>query len=269
MKKIKTLTVNGITYAVTDPTAPRIDDSVLGDAPWSAKKIVDTLCPAFTKTGNMITCTPVEGYPLSVAADAEATAITRCGKNLIGFANFSGITGTGNTQSHQGGIFTKTFTGHLSTTWLLTNNCMAHARNMSVPPGTYVFHMNLIESTLGSGDNIKGIYAVVALEDGSTINLKDGEAVTLTQKGAITQFRVTTSQIQSVGAYIKFTLQLEAGSTATAYEPYISEEFAPGESVPALAGINTLWAESGTVTVTGRADPTYAVLETGGDTDGI
>lgn len=267
MKKIKTLTVNGITYAVTDPTAPRIDDSVLGDAPWSAKKIVDTLCPAFTKTGNMITCTPVEGYPLTVAADST---VTRCGKNLIGFKNFSGVTGTGNTQSHQNGIFTKKFTSALFTNWLLTAPCMEYVQNVSIYPGTYTFRTRIIESNLeGSGSTLKGIYAVIELEDGSTINLKDGEAVTLTQKGAITQFRVTSSQIKSAGAYIKFTLQLEAGSTATAYEPYISEEFAPGESVPALAGINTLWAESGTVTVTGRADPTYAVLETGGDTDGI
>ena len=80
MKEMKTLTVNGITYAVTDPTAPRIDDSVIGDAPWSAKKIVDTLCPAFTATGNPVVCTPVEGYPLEVTSDST---VKRCGRNLL------------------------------------------------------------------------------------------------------------------------------------------------------------------------------------------
>lgn len=41
------------------------DNAVNTAEAWSSKKIVDTLCPPFTETGNPITCNPVEGYPLS------------------------------------------------------------------------------------------------------------------------------------------------------------------------------------------------------------
>lgn len=44
----------------------RINDAQVANYPWSSKKIVDTLCPSFTATGNPVTCTPVENYPLGV-----------------------------------------------------------------------------------------------------------------------------------------------------------------------------------------------------------
>lgn len=43
-----------------------IDDGIASEKmTWSSEKILDTLCPPFTETGNPITCNPVEGYPLS------------------------------------------------------------------------------------------------------------------------------------------------------------------------------------------------------------
>ena len=47
----------------------------------------------------------------------------------------------------------------------------------------------------------------------------------------------------------------------TAYEPYNGGIFAPGEAIPALAGINTLWADTGNITVTGRADPNAVIAD--------
>ena len=41
------------------------DNAVNATEAWSSKKIVDTLCPAFSVSGNPVTCHPVEGYPLS------------------------------------------------------------------------------------------------------------------------------------------------------------------------------------------------------------
>ena len=41
------------------------DSAVNTTEAWSSKKIVDTLCPAFSVSGNPVTCHPVEGYPLS------------------------------------------------------------------------------------------------------------------------------------------------------------------------------------------------------------
>lgn len=47
------------------------DNAVNATEAWSSKKIVDTLCPSFTETGNPITCNPVEDYPLSAVVSLE------------------------------------------------------------------------------------------------------------------------------------------------------------------------------------------------------
>ena len=80
------------------------DNAVNATEAWSSKKIVDTLCPPFTVTGNPVTCHPVEGYPLSAVVTLKPKqagsgdpslenvrpitgydefTVTRCGKNLV------------------------------------------------------------------------------------------------------------------------------------------------------------------------------------------
>ena len=54
--------------------APQIDDGVISDAaPWSSRKIIETLCPKLDETGNPVTCYPVAGYPLGVVASWKPT----------------------------------------------------------------------------------------------------------------------------------------------------------------------------------------------------
>ena len=93
MKEMKTLTVNGETYTVADPDsvsytaqdltdeqkaqaranidAAHMGDSKIGPDAWSSKNTVDKLCPAFTESGSVVTCAPVEGYPLQVISRIE------------------------------------------------------------------------------------------------------------------------------------------------------------------------------------------------------
>ena len=80
------------------------DNAVNATEAWSSKKIVDTLCPPFSLSGNPVTCHPVEGYPLSAVVSLEpkqagtgdpspenvrpisgrnSLQVTRCGKNLF------------------------------------------------------------------------------------------------------------------------------------------------------------------------------------------
>ena len=47
------------------------DNAVNATEAWSSKKIVDTLCPAFSVSGNPVTCNPVEDYPLSAVVTLE------------------------------------------------------------------------------------------------------------------------------------------------------------------------------------------------------
>lgn len=85
--------------------APQIDDTVVSaENPWSSRKIVETLCPPISESGNPVTCEPVAGYPLGVVANweptqagtgepspdnirpisgREAVTVQRCGVNLL------------------------------------------------------------------------------------------------------------------------------------------------------------------------------------------
>lgn len=52
-----------------DPGADvKVDDSSIGDKPWSSRHIIDMLCPPLEESGNPVVCYPVAGYPLGVKA---------------------------------------------------------------------------------------------------------------------------------------------------------------------------------------------------------
>ena len=83
----------------------QIDDAAVSSTEtWSSRKIIDTLCPEFSVSGNPVTVTPVEGYPLGAVVILEPkqagsgdpspdnirpitgwdeVTVTRCGKNLV------------------------------------------------------------------------------------------------------------------------------------------------------------------------------------------
>lgn len=81
-----------------------IDDTTVGPDAWSAKHLVDMLCPPISETGNPVQCYPVVGYPLGCKVSWEPTqegagapspeniraikgrdsvTVTRCGENLL------------------------------------------------------------------------------------------------------------------------------------------------------------------------------------------
>lgn len=50
-----------------------IDDTTVGTDAWSAKHLVDMLCPPISETGNPMVCYPVAGYPLGCKVSWEPT----------------------------------------------------------------------------------------------------------------------------------------------------------------------------------------------------
>ena len=81
-----------------------IDDTTVGPDAWSAKHLVDMLCPPISETGNPMVCYPVAGYPLGCKVSWEPTqegsgepspdnvrpikgrdsvTVERCGENLL------------------------------------------------------------------------------------------------------------------------------------------------------------------------------------------
>lgn len=137
--------------------APQIDDTQITAAkPWSSRKIVNTLCTPFTAEGNPVTCTPVEGYPLSVQASWEprqegegdpspenirpivgldSVQVTQCGKNLMPYSKPSLSTYTAN-----GITFTWNDDGSLHIQGTATSRADSNTmsfNNFSLPPGKY------------------------------------------------------------------------------------------------------------------------------------
>ncbi len=248
-------------FTKTDKGFVVINDAEIGSDAWSSKNIVDKLCPSFTESGAIVTCEPVEGYPLTVAADAEATTVTRCGKNLLEFKNpypveYYSVSGT---------------TPQKRTGW-----------EFILPPGTYTFSATKKNASVGD----VYMYGYVVDSDnrcvsGKSLALVAGKTITNRTVNVTTGEKVMlydgVGEGQSVSTVTKlfnedYVVQCEAGNTATAFEPYIAETFNPGETIPALPGVNTIWAEKGEVTVAGRADPvaiinklTNAIIALGGN----
>ena len=216
-----------------------IDDNHVGGTVWSSQNIVDTLCPSFAKSGSIVACQPVTGYPLTVQAQEGAT-VTHCGKNLWDLK--SGVTQVEYTSSG----------GTVQTRW---------GYRICLPPGTYTLHA---EQAGEQGGNF--LYGVVNGPDGSylasatvvsnglltkVITLNEGDVIYLYDGAA------NGTDVRANALFSNYNVQIELGSTATAYEEYRGESFAcaPAATVPALPGVNTFWADSGNITVTGRADP--------------
>lgn len=229
-----------------------IADTVLStESAWSSRHTVDTLCPTFTESGSVVGCEPVEGYPLTVTAE-EGSTITRCGKNLINPSEYMAATKDEDERTTlDGDVFTTRFTSGGIHVNMRYSPCKSHSK------GTYTF--SFIPLTEGAN-----AYAFVyAKSSGAMIAKKEllGSNPSLTFT-ANEEFYVSLGGINgSLGTY-SYKLQLEAGTTATEYEPYReAETFAIGEPITAWQGVNTFYADTGDITITGKADPTAIIQD--------
>ncbi len=237
----------------TDTYLPVVNDTKVGEDVWSSKNIVDKLCPSFEKSGYIVTCEPVEGYPVTVTSDETSSTFTRCGKNLLDLSE-------GNVKAinwiRDGGAVSDDFWGV----------------ELILPPGTYT-----IKAAGSSGDYI---YAQ-ANDLARTKYLKPfakqpvaggqpnaAQTVTFTEWMWLYIFEsnvpISGGQKKTtvVNIFNKYNVQLEVGNTATAFEPYNGEEFSftredgiAKATVPALPGVNTFISEVDGITVTGKSDP--------------
>lgn len=190
---------------------------------------VNKLCPSFSESGAMVTCEPVEGYPLTVKAGEGATTITRCGKNL------------------------------LSEDWKVFGNYTDKYFYLDLKPGKYV---------IAAERNAPTDFYLRKLMDGATADTKYLLMSTNDTEFQSIAFEVTATAgeqwVIRCGSQENINnvkwVQIEAGSNFTSYEQYHGEAFAVGETIPALQGVNNIFADVGAVTVTGKADP-VAIIE--------
>lgn len=181
--------------------APQIDDTTVSDAaPWSSQHIVDMLCPPLEESGNPVVCYPVAGSKLGVTANWEPTQ-----------------EGSGEPYPAGGGK-------NLADNSLLQNNLgvSTDGRLETAPDGRVAINGDINVSgidtvTLSCGGTATFIYA---LFDGNTLIKREAS------KPNKSTIDVSGGNILRVCVYSGVTIadikyiQVEAGSTATAYAPY-------------------------------------------------
>lgn len=240
----------------TDTYLPVVNDTKVGEDVWSSKNIVDKLCPSFTESGYIVTCEPVEGYPLTVTSAETSSTFARYGKNLLDLS-------AGNVKKIN---------------WIRADGTASATHwgvELILPPGTYT-----IKATGSSGDyiyaQVNDIYGTKYFEKAFAKHPVAGGQPNPAQTATFAEWvRLyiydafnpahddNYPKYSSMNVFDKYNIQLEVGNTATAYEPYNREEFSftsyedgvSKATVPAWPGVNTFINEVDGMTVTGRADP--------------
>ena len=281
MAYMHSLTVSGQTYTVKDPEAvsftqsqqltPRQQAQACSNmGVWSGKDIADKLCPAFIENGSMVTCEPVEDYPLEVVAQPEATQITRCGKNLFGGdAMADAMVSFGATKNEENGTVSFYPNGLSNPSGWLFDMFKENTQYTVILRGTCGHadkYANLrIRYTDNSNENFRFLDS--NLENGyyrwtTNPNKQVSAFAFYNQTGGIV---TTTIEYASCGIF-------EGDVSCEDFETYRGGVFAPAEEIPALSGVNVLYADAGEITVAGRSDPaamieklTNAVAALGGN----
>lgn len=222
-----------------------VNDTTISKAPWSSKHTVEMLCPTFEKTGTLVQCEPVEGYPLTVklvgSADGIAT-VNVCGKNLYNaklypLENNTIIRyqyGTSGTSSLFAGTVKYVPVAHL------------RGKRISIRHAPFVTE----------GSTAGGIAFYTA--DKTLISGTNRAVATVPDNACFMRFCINMNRVNEA--------QIELGETVTDYEAYVGESVTdpvfPCE-IKSISGVNTVYCLDDRetdipaieITVTGRADP--------------
>ena len=250
MKQIKTLTVNGNTYEIADPDAAHIDDSAVGTDAWSSRKISDAigaaqraiihrLCPAFSQSGEVVTCQPVEGYPLDAVTQIQPvqsgsgdpspanirpiTGHTSCklyrhGKNFLKYPYYMDsrtINGVTFTVNSDGSVTANGTCTADNTSFYLARYSGNADDGLYLPVGKYTL----------SGCPAGGSHSTYRLACSGNAYGLDAYDIGSGTTGTTKEARARTSvsiQIMKAGVTLNnvvFKPQIELGAEATAYEP--------------------------------------------------
>lgn len=227
-------------------SASQIDDSIASfEKVWSSRRTVERLCPAFEKSGSVVSCYPVEGYPLGVRSRIEAVqegsgdpspenvrlisgwnaaTLTRCGKNLfdnnpelLEYVTYKNKTGTESTKC---------------------------GYKLNLPVGVYTLSGNLIADTPGDF-----VYTYVLDDDGVVVAGGTGNDAYFITPDKITTKQVTIDRPRhslfvcnavtsgtkegTAELFRRYNIMLNVGDTTSHFEPYRGDAYAVsfGETV--------------------------------------
>ena len=237
------------------------DDAVNTTEAWSSKKIVDTLCPPFSVSGNPVTCNPVEGYPLSAVVTLKLKQAGSGNPSPDNVRPISGYDSVTVTQSK--------------------DEAQVKQITLTLPETIYGGTVDAV-----TGEGVKTANAVVV--DGETIKFNkskeywnlphrsapgvaNGRAVIKTSAfpsllfSANEQYNFIFTMANDMAPYFSTVEELNgfcasqyaAGTPVTiVYRLAAPESFqATGnQALPAVAGLNTVYTDGDSLDVTGRQD---------------
>ena len=238
------------------------DEAVNTTETWSSKKLLDTLCPPFTETGNPITCNPVEDYPLDVTVTMEPIQ-----------------EGTGDPSPDN----VRPITGRNNVKITVSNEDESHDYTLTLPETIYGGE---VDAGSGVGSNeVDVIELAVADMDNNTDSFPGwmnqdwiGNYVENTDQD--TEFSIAADYVASnadgakglrfAPSGVVYFQEMDFGLTQSQLKeryPDLVFQFAfrrlshepfqatGNQPIPALAGENTVYTDAETLTVSGRTDP--------------
>lgn len=251
------------------------DGAVTTTDAWSSWQIVDTLCPAFEETGDPVVCYPVANYPLGVTVSwephqaGEGDPSPENVRPITGLdavtVTLSGNAGTGTTatltlpSTVYGGEL-DAVTGDGIETWANlafdgTEDWSFHSNSITNEP-QYSLYCGVDLPNIEQGDN--RVCTHFNTSDFIYWNmLSDNDFAT---DGMYIRVQFHAQTVDEWKDYL--AAQAAAGTPVTiAYKlatptPFTATGNAP---IPAPPGVNTIYTDADSVTVTGRADPVQTI----------
>ena len=243
------------------------DDTTVDGRAWTSKKTVDSLCMPFEASGNPVQVYPVEGYPLGVKVSLEPV---QAGSGDPSPDNIRPITGRDSVSITIGnGMDSKTtdialpetvYGGELD---LSTGVVTVDWEKIRVLPGTInksdedrycytaISRLNA-KPAKGGGNNAKSNVMVSLDVVGNGVS---GNSFAVYVNGII---RFYIDGISTLDEMVAYATENPIEIAYALAEPY-TIQLTP-QQIAAIDGTNTLYTDSGTLTVTGREDPRHTIV---------
>ncbi len=247
------------------PSGGKIDDTTLGrNTTWSSRMIVDSLAPAFEVSGPSVTCTPVENYPLNVVSQIE---YVQDGEGDPSVDNVRPINGwDGATLTHNNTPITLDFgqtvyggqldwtTGELAVDWVKyvadgTEKPSLGQENTKVKR----WYFSPTNPTLGNS----GARSILCNILKTVTSASADETGCICSGANLISILLPKDSVQDADA-VKGWLQANKPEFVYKTSKVETIQLSPTE-VLALSGVNTLYTNTGDITVSGRADPNSVI----------
>lgn len=178
-----------------------IDDAAVStESTWSSKNTVDKLCPSFTESGSIVTCEPVEGYPLEVEWQTKNFAYANTTNIIGGASGITVATTSGSAEVVVNGTATQ-------------NHSLQLFLSVPLPKGTYTVSVSgLVGDDYANGQDPDGNYVFL-----NCVPILP-KTFTLDKQTNVKIGVIFISGSAYNNTPVRF--QIEKGNKATPYEPY-------------------------------------------------